>query len=218
MASCNICDDEITKKNPIFICVRCDLKVHKLCYGVDGSPANWKCSPCRLEMKQSIKCKLCCQKGGAMKQTECDNWVHVICGLFMKGVSFSNEETMEPINISKVPNSLRGKVCSICNSKKGYCTTCAEAKCKNKFHITCAQTENTLKEDVNPKSNTIKFQAFCIEHKPIGSSRRLSSGSIRDGVDMKRQMKSNDSNGDADWILNAETSTPAKSAKKRHCE
>lgn len=214
MASCNICDDEITKQNPIFICVRCDVKVHKLCYGADGSPANWKCSPCRLDMKLSIQCKLCCQKGGAMKQTVRSDWVHVICALFMKGVIFSNERNMEPVNISKVPKCLQGKMCSICNTKKGYSTTCAEAKCNKKMHITCAQAENTLKEEVNLETDSIRFEAYCIEHKPSGSSRRLSSGSVQDKT---RKMTSKLNDSVSAWILGEATShsTPTHSDKKR---
>ncbi|XP_031639649.1 PHD finger protein rhinoceros-like, partial [Contarinia nasturtii] len=219
MASCNICDDEITKKNPLFICLRCDLKVHKLCYGAEGLAINWKCSPCRLAMKKSAKCKLCHKKGGAMKQTECKNWVHVICGLFMKGVSFSNEKTMEPVNLSKIPSYLRGKLCSFCNNKTGYCTSCSFAKCKNKFHVTCAQDEKTLKEDVNPNDNSIKFEAFCMEHKPTTPTHRLSSGSIQVVLNKNRQTTTNTkySCSDGDWILigaNAH-STPANPNKRK---
>lgn len=215
MAPCDICDDEITTKNPIFICVRCDVKVHKLCYGAEGSSNNWKCSPCRLNMS-NVKCKLCSQKSGAMKQTNCDNWVHVICGLFTQGVVFSDANTMEPVNIKNVPRSLKGKVCSICNSKKGFCTTCAETDCNKKIHVTCAQAENALKEVVDPDNNSISFEAYCVDHKPSGSNRRLSSGSVQD---KKRKMtsKSNNSITDADWILESNGhSTPASSAKKRH--
>lgn len=113
-----------------------------------------------------------------MKLTECGKWVHVICSLFMVGVSFSNASTMEPINISKVPASNRKKTCSFCNTSKGYCTTCAAKKCNVHFHITCAQNEKTLKEEAT-KNNKIAFSAYCKEHNPT-SSRRLSSGSVAD--------------------------------------
>lgn len=219
MVSCGLCVDETTEENPIFICVRCDVKVHKFCYGAEGSTANWKCSPCRLEMNTSIKCKLCQQKGGAMKRTECHNWVHVICSLFTKGVKISNEYTMEPINVSKVPNSLRNKICSFCTKKTGYCTKCTEKKCKKMFHVTCAQTKNTLKENLDADGFTITFEAYCEEHKPNSSCRRLSSGSIKDAIDKKRKSIPNvkDSNGDGEWILNSGNSHE-KRPEKRQCE
>lgn len=221
MASCMICDDEVTKKNPIFVCVSCDIKVHRLCYGIKGQLENWKCSPCNanLEKRDSVKCKLCCKKSGPMKQTECGKWVHVICALFMSGVSFSNEETMEPIDLSKVSASMRNRTCAFCNTSKGYCTTCADKKCKVAFHITCAQDEKTLNEETT-KNNRIAFNAYCKEHMVrTDSSRRLSSGSVKDVANEKRgKVSKTDTSKTGDWILSALESTPLNSQRKRSCK
>lgn len=216
-----ICEDEITKENPLFICVRCDIKVHKFCYGADGPQQYWKCSLCLSENADKAKCKLCAQIGGAMKRTLCNNWVHVICALFMDGVMFSNDKTMEPVDLSNVASSKRNKTCSFCNNKQGYCATCAEKKCKAKFHITCAQKQNTLQETIDPENDTITFNAYCKDHKPNpDSSRRLSSGLVQNALDNKRniELKSKVAEDDAFWILDkiGYQSTPArKTAKKR---
>lgn len=63
---CMICTDEITNDNPLFVCVSCDIKVHKLCYGIHGSLDKWKCSPCskNIEKRSQIKCQLCWKKRG----------------------------------------------------------------------------------------------------------------------------------------------------------
>lgn len=221
--SCSICDDEITKKNPLFICVRCDIKVHKFCYGANGSKDCWKCSLCRSGNADKSKCKLCGQIGGAMKQTLCNNWVHVICALFMNGVEFPNNKTLEPIDLSKLASSKRSKECSFCNKKLGYCANCCEKKCKAKLHITCAQKENALKEVVDPETDAITFNAYCNEHKPANSSRRLSSGSIQNVLSKKRtnELKSQVAKDDADWILGTVGDHPIQekgTGRKRKCK
>lgn len=134
-----ICDDEVTKKNPVFACVTCDIKVHKFCYGIKETERNWKCSPCRSEKTSFVKCQLCLQKGGPMKETKCNRWVHVVCALFMNNVTFPNEKTMEPIDLSKVSAAKRNVRCSFSYTSQGYCSTCSRKKCKITFHITCAK-------------------------------------------------------------------------------
>lgn len=182
MSPCTICDDAVTKKNPLLECVVCKLKVHKLCYGIGGPNQNWKCSPCRLGQTKFAKCQHCLKNKGAMKQTSCKKWVHVICALFTKGVIFLNEKTLEPIDISKVRTSKHNKRCSFCYSAQGHCSPCNKSSCKEKFHITCDQKFKTLEEDVNPIDNKITFNAYCNAHKPK-ESRRLSSETIRNAVE-----------------------------------
>lgn len=187
MASCCVCEDEITTDNPLNVCCDCDMKVHKLCYGIVDRTNNWKCSPCHLNQTSFVKCQLCLQKGGALKQTQCNKWVHVICALFTTGVTILNEETMEPIDISTVSSTKRNEICSFCYSTQGFASFCAKSKCKNRLHVTCAQKNNTLKEEVIPKDGKIKFLAYCKNHKPKESSHRLSSESIKNVVMRKNR-------------------------------
>lgn len=221
MASCMVCEDEVTKKNPLFVCVGCDIKVHKLCYGIHDSQKNWKCSPCRLGKTSFAKCQLCFQKGnGPMKQTECNKWVHVVCALFTEGVVFSDDQTMEPVNVSNVCASARNKRCAYCYSSQGYCSTCSKKKCKITFHITCAQKQKLLREEkIESLGQTVQFNAYCKEHLPNDSQNRLSSGSVQNVVDKKRQMAliAKGATGDADWILGGvqSHSTPNPSRKRR---
>lgn len=218
MSTCMICEDEVTKINPLFVCVACDIKVHKLCYGINEKQKNWKCSPCCLGKTTFVKCQLCLQKGGPMKQTKCNKWVHIICALFMEGVKFSNINKMEPIDLSGVSASKRNKCCAFCYTSKGYCSTCSNKKCKTTFHISCAQKQKLLQEDEDPNDKTIKFKAYCKDHAPNSASRRLSSGSIQNVVGRKI-LKTKAAIEDAHWILEEvhSHSTPNK-APKRCCE
>lgn len=217
---CMICDDAIIKENPIYVCVKCDIKVHKFCYGIQEPLDNWKCSPCshNVEKKDRIKCQLCPNKGGVMKRTKSGKWVHVICSLFMPGVTFSNPDKMEPVDISMVPAMNKNKTCSFCNTSNGACTTCTTKGCKVKFHISCAQKEKTLKEELVDE-NKIDFNAYCKEHNPTGSSRRLSSESV---AHKKRERTStaDPSEKDGTWILNtiSNHSTPLPTKRKsKYC-
>lgn len=223
MASCMVCEDEVTKKNPIFVCVGCDIKVHKLCYGIHESQKDWKCSPCCLGKTNFVKCQLCFGKGnGPMKQTECNKWVHVVCALFTEGVTFSDDQTMEPVNLSNVCNSTRNKLCAFCYKSQGYCSKCSDTKCKTTFHITCAQKHKLLREEnVDPQGKAVMFKAYCKDHLPKGTHSRLSSGSVQNVVDKKRQkaLKAKGANEDADWIFKGvqSHSTPNQ-RQKRHCK
>lgn len=218
---CSVCDDPPTKENPIVSCVVCQVNVHVYCYGIDGQLTNWKCSLCQSGQTKFAKCQLCLQKKGAMKRTNCDKWVHVICALFTDGVVFMDQQFMEPIDISKVSNSKLNKRCSFCYNSIGYCCLCAKKTCKNRLHITCAQKVKTLKEVVND-DDTIKFYAYCNEHKPKESSRRLSSESVKNMAAKKKNklLKSQAASENASWLINeiGNRSTPKAKATKRLCE
>lgn len=188
MSSCSICADEVTPKNPLYVCVGCKVVVHKFCYGAEASTEGWKCSAshhiCKINF---VKCQSCLKKGGAMKQTTSRNWVHVLCALFTNGVKFADEATMEPVDISKATSG-QIWICSFCYSAQGHCSKCSQKKCKNGIHITCAQAQKSLKEVVDPENDSIQFHAFCRGHKPSDSSRRLSAVSVKTVVDKKRLM------------------------------
>lgn len=197
----------------------CAVNVHEMCYGVEESSQKWKCSLCKSGKNKFACCQLCLKKGGAMKETVCKKWAHIICALFTPGVVFTNEETMEPIDISKISSSMRNKCCSICFSSQGYACYCAFKKCKNRLHITCGKEKSTLKEVVDPENDKISFRAYCKDHKPDESSRRLSSESIKGAMEKKKaiKMKKQSASDDSLWLLNQPKcySTPAKPAKKR---
>lgn len=221
MTSCCVCEDEITPENPIYTCCGCKMTVHQLCYGIEDGIENWKCSPCFLNQTSFVKCQLCLQKGGAMKQTQCSKWIHVICALFTSGVTIMNDETMEPIDISKISEKKRNKMCSICYSTQGFSSFCANKKCKNRLHVTCGQKHGTLKEDVSSENGSIQFLAYCKNHKPKESFRRVSSESIKNVVTRKnRNVRKNNqvNNENSDWILNrmnAQSTPISKQTLKR---
>lgn len=78
-----------------------------------------------------------------------------------------------------------------------------------------------LREEIDPKDDSIVFNAYCKDHIPTDSGRRLSSESVKAIVGKKheRTLKARSKNEDANWILNEVQlhSTPVAS-KKRQCK
>lgn len=206
-SGCSICDDPGGTENPIVKCTGCNVRTHIYCVGAEGKNENWMCSPCRSGKRKIASCRLCFYKGGVMKETLCKGWVHVICALFTDGVSFQNLVTMEPVDVSKVSQTKRNKLCIFCYKRQGYCCLCSNPKCNDRIHISCAQKENCLKEVENEIDGTIKFRAYCRTHKPKPpkSGRRVSSGCVKGILNKKRQKQLTASGlkTNGDWILNS---------------
>lgn len=209
---CSVCTDAEDLDNEIFHCNSCKINVHRSCYGIESEfNENWQCSPCTKGVQKNIICKLCLQTGGTFKPTVCDAWCHVVCGLWTEGVIFENPDAMEPINISNVSGNKLNKTCIYCNKSQGFCCLCSNYKCKHRLHITCAQKADGLKEKMKHDSKkSIKFLAYCMDHKPKSSERQISSRSVRrislGTLAKKSEAKKNKENCaklTAQWILDA---------------
>lgn len=54
---------------------------------------------------------LCNGRDGALKRTADDQWVHVLCALYMPEVSFGHPTTLEPIvGVENIPRDKWNKV------------------------------------------------------------------------------------------------------------
>lgn len=209
---CSVCTDPETDMNRILNCKKCEVSAHMMCYGVEYYEKEWKCSPCDSGIVQPV-CALCLQKNGAMKKTVCGKWVHVICALFTDGVRFIDKSQMEPIEIANVSISKRNKTCVFCEKSVGFCCLCSKSTCPNRLHITCSQRNDCLKEE-NKNDGTIKFRAYCFDHKPKESSRRISSKFVRGQVLQRKGRKKHlerSTEMNSDWI----TKPPTENREKR---
>lgn len=207
---CSVCTDEECSENEIFSCKNCKVNVHRFCYGIRGVfDENWLCSPCEKGVSNNVICKLCVQPKGAFKKTVCGFWCHVICCLFTDGTDFRDKNRMEPIDLSNLSYTKRNKTCMYCKKNTGFCCLCFKTKCSNRLHITCAQKAGGLKEQIK-RDDTIGFRAFCMDHKPDRSKRKIHSQSVRVSLGGKIIDKQNKENGvklNAQWILDASKRT-----------
>lgn len=205
---CCVCTDPEDQNNKFFACKNCGVCIHALCYGIDidvESLEDWLCSPCKSGIVEP-SCILCVQTTGAMKKTTNNKWVHAICALFTEGAFFEDENNMEPVNLSSVSESKQNQTCAYCLKTVGFCSLCSKSKCAKRIHVTCAQRNKCTIEITKEKSNSIDFRAFCSEHKPRKSKRRVSSKFVRNVVAKKGQKAIKkkyvrSANQNASWIL-----------------
>ena len=128
----------------------------------------------------------------AVKPTECNNWTHFFCALFMPEVVFTEPERMRIVEgAGNLPLWRYEARCDLCNQQEGACVGCAEPSCKRLFHVSCAsqQPSFTLGLDLIPVKSTrrdtvltatfrgetghMSAVVYCNMHKEAARSRQL---------------------------------------------
>ncbi|XP_053725509.1 lysine-specific demethylase 4B [Synchiropus splendidus] len=129
----------------LLCCSSCHMQVHASCYGVkpDSVRDEWTCARCAAAA-WTVECCLCNLRGGALKKTTDDRWVHVICAIAVPEVRFVNAIEREPVDVTDVPPTRRSLMCAFCqrksdNQNHGACIQCSHDNCSTSFHVTCAQ-------------------------------------------------------------------------------
>ncbi|CAG8771029.1 3908_t:CDS:2, partial [Racocetra persica] len=76
----------------------------------------------------------------AMKRTNGNNWVHVLCATFIPETSFYDAENVFLVmDIEDIRDESWNAICSICQMRGGACIRCSNYACKKFLHTTCAQ-------------------------------------------------------------------------------
>nr|CCA17392.1 DEAD/DEAH box RNA helicase putative [Albugo laibachii Nc14]CCA24367.1 DEAD/DEAH box RNA helicase putative [Albugo laibachii Nc14] len=173
--TCSICCSlESHDGNLIVYCDGCDITVHQDCYGIQSLTEKWFCDVCRwndCKKNPSVSCVLCPVREGAYKRTECGQWVHVQCFLWIpelqvrsvdaSAFQLGSLDTFDPDR-----SELR---CELCHSaKESGVIQCASPSCLSAFHVTCASLAEmyTLHQLSTPQASdaNIEFVAYCPLH------------------------------------------------------
>ncbi|XP_075896722.1 lysine-specific demethylase 4B isoform X2 [Nelusetta ayraudi] len=152
----------------LLCCSSCQMQVHASCYGVkpDSVGESWTCSRC-ARGAWVVECCLCNLRGGALKTTTDNRWVHVICAIAVAEARFVNAIDREPVDVSAVPESRKNLKCVFCHNKtanqnRGACIQCSENECTTSFHVTCAQIAGVV---MAPADWPYVVSVTCHRHK-----------------------------------------------------
>uniref|UniRef100_A0A8C2ZHD2 [histone H3]-trimethyl-L-lysine(9) demethylase n=1 Tax=Cyclopterus lumpus TaxID=8103 RepID=A0A8C2ZHD2_CYCLU len=159
--------------SPLLCCSSCHMQVHASCYGVKPNSVSdsWMCSRCAAGA-WTVECCLCNLRGGALKTTTDNRWVHVICAIAVAEARFVNAIEREPVDVGAVPDTRKNLKCVFCHGKtanrnRGACIQCSYENCATSFHVTCAQIAGVV---MTPADWPYVVSVTCHKHKR-GSSK-----------------------------------------------
>ncbi|XP_057697446.1 lysine-specific demethylase 4B [Corythoichthys intestinalis] len=151
-------------------CSSCNMQVHASCFGVnpDTVKNEWTCSRC-MAGAWGVECCLCNLRGGALKVTIDNRWVHIICAIAVAEARFINAIEREPVDVSAVPEKRKNLVCVFCHGKsdnknRGACIQCSEENCATSFHVTCAQIAGVV---MKPADWPYVVSVTCHRHRTV---------------------------------------------------
>lgn len=123
---CSVClSSQSDEDDEIIECDSCGVTVHESCYGVTGedihsqdnvsvhsnlsseSTEPWFCEPCKRSVYEP-RCELCPNSGGIFKETDTGRWVHMVCALYTRGVTFENIHNLTDVSLFELNYSLFG--------------------------------------------------------------------------------------------------------------
>ncbi|KAK4513523.1 uncharacterized protein ATC70_005525 [Mucor velutinosus] len=171
-SACVVCDDtEVENSNAIVFCDGCNVAVHQDCYGIPYIPeGQWLCRKCMISPEFPVSCIFCPNEGGAFKQTNTNQWGHLLCAIWIPEVGVSNTIYMEPIDqIENIPKSRWKLTCTLCRKKQGACIQCDNKHCFSAFHVTCAKAANLCMKMNSQSSQSeegVILKAYCERHTP----------------------------------------------------
>lgn len=95
----------------------------------------------------------------AFKPTECNNWAHAVCAVWMPDVLFTDTERLKLVEgVGNLPFWRYAATCEVCNRPGGACIQCSDSGCKRTFHVSCAYAHSGY--------------SFGFEINPVKTSRR----------------------------------------------
>ncbi|KAL7855278.1 hypothetical protein SRHO_G00174680 [Serrasalmus rhombeus] len=139
------------------------------CYGVkpDTKQEGWMCSRCTA-VAWTAACCLCNLRGGALKMTTDDRWVHVICAIAVAEARFVNAVEREPVDVMAIPDTRKSLKCIYCHKTTkqicGACIQCSYENCSTSFHVTCAHLGGVV---MKPADWPYVVSVTCHKHRQI---------------------------------------------------
>ncbi|GMF13393.1 unnamed protein product [Phytophthora lilii] len=179
---CSVClESESYDDDPIVFCDGCNVAIHQFCYGIRVVPSDkWFCDVCtELQSGGSNahtsqpRCQLCPLRGGAFKRTECGQWVHVQCFLWIPEfkVDQGDNDLLVLGALDRLDPDRKTLDCSLCHSTQGSgIIQCAHKRCLAAFHVSCAACAHYRMDQLDPPDGETSgtctlFLAYCPLHR-----------------------------------------------------
>lgn len=142
------------------------------------------------------------------KPTERNNWVHLVCALFMHECSVGDVARYHPVEgVGALPHWRYRALCEICHRPTGACVECSANGCERKFHVSCAWAQQVRhppeRRNTKPTGYMLGFEIHTPEHKSAtataeGQDRHAANDALFDGRPADSASKSPSSIGAAD--------------------
>ncbi|PWN43695.1 hypothetical protein IE81DRAFT_322100 [Ceraceosorus guamensis] len=136
----------------------------------------------------------------AVKPTEGNNWVHLICAAFIPEIVFTDPARLRLVEgVGNLQWWRYNSECDLCKTRFGACVSCAEPSCRKTMHVSCAWTAQpsvcmlfdftavkVSRKDIVPtasfkgESGHINAMLWCKEHKHIGESKKPTTHQLTD--------------------------------------
>lgn len=121
----------------------------------------------------AMKCALCYQNTGLMKQTTCDQFAHLCCVLFTPELT-TDDHTGQPNNLNALQADRKNLLCRCCLRRGGAIIQCQYADCMEAFHPYCVFSHQERGQLViwrRKKEN--RYDLFCAQHEKFIPPRHL---------------------------------------------
>ncbi|CAN0101081.1 unnamed protein product, partial [Phaeothamnion confervicola] len=125
----------------------------------------------------AVSCRLCPNRGGALKRCTDGSWAHVVCCIWVPECCFLDQALMEPIasidtrgrtgDISMVPRFRWARNCRICATRRGAAIRCRFPGCKFLFHPACGRRAGNVYMDLELMEDaaaSLALVALCPTH------------------------------------------------------
>lgn len=110
----------------------------------------------------SSVCVLCKVRGGILKRSECGQWTHPVCVLFVSELTVSAD--MRANNIHALNKERASLVCYVCRQGGGV-VQCSAASCYLAYHPYCALTNaQQLITRQRVSTQAVCYDFFCMHH------------------------------------------------------
>lgn len=151
--------------NQLYTCTKCKLSLHQVCGIVNEAERDgWECYTCAQGLFNT-SCCLCLQQGMAMWPVHDKNaHIHLLCALSVpNSVELLLTDNTYYVNMREPTDDSLFGTCSLCGGVGGVVAECDWHNCSNKFHVTCAMKQGSMREtQVIDKS--LK-EAYCYDHR-----------------------------------------------------